>query len=44
MIISGRMQWVGHVAHLQEMHTEFWLENLKGRDHSYDLGINERWH
>jgi hypothetical protein len=24
------------------MHTVFWLENLKGRDHLGDLGINER--
>jgi hypothetical protein len=25
-----------------EMHTKFWLENLKGRDHSEDLGIDGR--
>jgi hypothetical protein len=24
------------------MHTKFWLKNLKGRDHSEDIGINER--
>jgi len=24
------------------MHTLFWLENLKGRDHSDDLGIDGR--
>jgi len=24
------------------MHTVFWLENLKGRDHSEDLGMNGR--
>jgi hypothetical protein len=24
------------------MHTIFWLENLKGRDHLEDLGIDER--
>jgi hypothetical protein len=24
------------------MHTEFWSENLKGRDHSQDLGVDER--
>jgi len=23
-----------------EMHTIFWLENLKGRDHLEDLGID----
>jgi len=22
------------------MHTKFWLESLKGRDHSEDLGID----
>jgi hypothetical protein len=24
------------------VHTKFWLENLEGRDHSEDLGI-DRW-
>jgi hypothetical protein len=24
------------------MYTEFWSENLKGRDHSKDLGIDRR--
>jgi len=24
------------------MHTEFWSENIKGRDHSEDLGISRR--
>jgi hypothetical protein len=24
------------------MHTKFWLENLKGRNHSEDLGIDGR--
>jgi hypothetical protein len=24
------------------MHTKFWLESLKGRDHSKDLGVNEK--
>jgi hypothetical protein len=23
-----------------EMHTKFWLENMKGRDHMEDLGID----
>jgi len=23
------------------MHTKFWSENLKGRDHMKDLGVNE---
>jgi hypothetical protein len=25
-----------------EIHTIFWLENLKGRDHSEDVGIDEK--
>jgi hypothetical protein len=25
-----------------EMHTKFWLESLKGRDHLEDLGIDGR--
>jgi hypothetical protein len=25
-----------------EMHTEFWLEYLKGRDHFKYLGVNEK--
>jgi hypothetical protein len=24
------------------MYTKFWLENLKGRDHSDDLGIDRK--
>jgi hypothetical protein len=24
------------------MHTEFWLKNLKGRDHTEDLGMDGR--
>jgi hypothetical protein len=24
------------------MNTKYWLENLKGRDHSEDLGVDER--
>jgi hypothetical protein len=24
------------------MHTQFWLESLKGREHLEDLGIDER--
>jgi len=26
----------------REMNTVFWLENLKGRDNSEDLGVNGR--
>jgi hypothetical protein len=24
------------------MHTKFWSENLKGRDHSEDFGVDEK--
>jgi hypothetical protein len=24
------------------MHTKFWLENMKGRDHLEDVGIDDR--
>jgi hypothetical protein len=32
----------GHVALMREMHTKFWPGNLKGRDHSEEIGIKER--
>jgi hypothetical protein len=35
-----RMRGVGHVARIKGMHTKFLLENLKGRDHSKDLGVD----
>jgi hypothetical protein len=28
-----RMRWVGHVAHMGQLHTVFWLGGLKGGDH-----------
>jgi hypothetical protein len=33
-----------HAGHMGEMkiHTEFWLESLKGKDHLKDLGIDGR--
>jgi hypothetical protein len=36
------MGQAGHGAHMGEMrkHTKLWLENLKGRDHMEDLGID----
>jgi hypothetical protein len=36
------VRWVEHVASngRREMHTEFWLENLKERDHLEDITIN----
>jgi hypothetical protein len=43
MIISRRMRWAEHVARMGEMrNTTFWLESLRGRDHSVDLGVNGR--
>jgi hypothetical protein len=30
--INKMMRWAGHVARMEEMNTEFWSENLKGRD------------
>jgi len=40
VIISRRMRSVGHAAQTgeMEMHAIFWLEYLKGRDHSEVLG------
>jgi hypothetical protein len=31
---------VGHVPLIGEMHTLFWVENLKGRDYSEDLRVD----
>jgi hypothetical protein len=44
VIISRRMRWVGHATCMGEMRTahKFWLENLKGRGLSEDLGIGGR--
>jgi hypothetical protein len=40
-VIKSRMRrWAGHVWEELEMHTVFWLENLKGRDHLEDICIN----
>jgi hypothetical protein len=42
-IKSRRMRWAGHVACMREgreMHTRLWSENLKGRDHLEDLGVD----
>jgi hypothetical protein len=38
------MRWVGHIAYVGErkIHTVFWLECLKGREHLEDLDIDER--
>jgi hypothetical protein len=39
---SKKMTGAGHLACMGQMrmHTKFWLEGLKGRDHSEDLGID----
>jgi hypothetical protein len=37
---SKGVRLVGHVARMGEMHTKFWSENLKGRDHMEDLGVD----
>jgi len=38
------MRWPGHVARIGEMrnytYAQLWSENLKGRDHSEDVGVN----
>jgi hypothetical protein len=35
------MRWEGHIARIREMgSTILWLENLKGRDHSEDQGVD----
>jgi hypothetical protein len=37
------MRWAGHAARISERrNTKFWLENLKGRDHLEDLGVDKR--
>jgi len=45
VIKSGTIGWAKNAVRMEEMremHTIFWLENLKGRDHLEDLRINER--
>jgi hypothetical protein len=42
---SRRMRWAGKVARMRERwetHTWFWLDNLRGRDHLEDLGVDKR--
>jgi hypothetical protein len=43
-VIESKMIWAGHVARTGEMRhsTKSRLENLKGRDHSEDLGVAGR--
>jgi hypothetical protein len=40
VVKSRRMRWVDHVARMGKMHAIFWLEDLKGRDHLEDLGVD----
>jgi len=44
VIKSGKMKWRAHVARMEEMkkQTKFWSQNLKGKDHSEDLGVDGR--
>jgi hypothetical protein len=36
------MRWARNVTHMEilEMRTKFWLETLKGREHSEELGVD----
>jgi hypothetical protein len=38
------MTWAGYIARMEryEMHTIFWSEDMKRRNHSEDLGIDGR--
>jgi hypothetical protein len=44
MIESWRMKWAGHATCMEEMRKAyiFWSENLKGRHHLEELGIDRR--
>jgi len=42
VIKSRKMGWMWHVTRMGDMHKKFWSENLKGRDHSGDLGVDGR--
>jgi hypothetical protein len=42
MIKSRGMEWVVHVAlqRREEGHTGFWLDNVGGKDHMEELGVD----
>ena len=44
VIKLNKKRWAGHVARMGigEVHTAFWLENLKERDHLKDPVLDER--
>jgi hypothetical protein len=44
MVKSRRTRWAGYVARMGEMRNKYRIlaGELKGRDHSKDLGIGER--
>jgi hypothetical protein len=42
VIKSKRMGWAGHVTHMGEVFTVFWLGGPKVRDYWEDLGIGGR--
>jgi len=44
VIKSGRMRWLGHVAHIGrgEVYTGFWWGDLREKDHLRDPGIDGR--
>jgi hypothetical protein len=44
MIKSRRTRWAKHVARMGEMRNAYniFLENVKGKDHSEDIGLDER--
>jgi hypothetical protein len=46
VITSRRMRWVRHIARMEErrgeVHTGFWRENLRVRDHLEDSAVDGR--
>jgi hypothetical protein len=44
VIKPRKMNWAGNVARIGEIRNAYkiWSENLKGRDHSEDLGVDGR--